>query len=138
MCYSYNMTAGRPTVLDDDTLLKIKELYLEGKNMREISEILEIPYKTMEGWKLRNYEGFSDKMISYRLERMFEKSINNIEVLQDSEDERVNLQANSLIAESVGKKWFSKRVEQTGADGKDLPTPILMSITKDESGAEKA
>lgn len=114
------MTAGRPTVLDEEMLLKIKELYLDGKNMREISDILEIPYKTMEGWKLRNYEGFKDKMIEMRLERMFDKSIDNIEVLQESEDERVNMQVNLTIAETVGKKWFSKRQELTGKDGKDL------------------
>lgn len=119
---------GRPTVLDSELFLKIKELYLDGKNMKEISEILDIPYKTIEGWKLRNYEGFNDKMIEARLERMFEKSINNIEILQDSEDERVNLQANSLVAETVGKKWFSKRSELTGKDGKDLPTPILNGV----------
>lgn len=122
------MTAGRPTVLDDEMFLKIKELYLDGKNMKEISEILDIPYKTMEGWKTRNYEGFSDKMIEFRLERMFEKSVANIEILQDSEDERVNLQANSLVAETVGKKWFSKRSELTGKDGKEL-------IPSDESKA---
>lgn len=112
--------AGRPTEIDDELFLKIKELFLDGKNMREVAETLEIPYKTMEGWKTRNYKGFSDKMIEFRLERMFEKSINNIEVLQDSEDEKVNLQANSLVAETVGKKWFSKRSELTGAEGKDL------------------
>lgn len=126
------MTAGRPTILDDETFLKIRELYLDGKNMKEISEILDIPYKTMEGWKLRNYEGFKDKMLETRLERMFEKSIDNIEVLQDSEDERVNLQANSLVAETVGKKWFSKRSELTGKDGKDLPTPILSGVIKQD------
>lgn len=114
------MTAGRPTTLNDETFLKIKELYLDGKNMKEISEILDIPYKTMEGWKLRNYEGFKDKMIEYRLERMFDKSIENIEVLQDSEDERVNMQVNLTVAETVGKKWFSKRIEQTGKDGEPL------------------
>lgn len=111
---------GRPTALTDETFLKIKELYMEGKNMKEISEILDIPYKTMEGWKLRNYEGFKDKMIEYRLERMFDKSIENIEILQDSEDERVNMQVNLTVAETVGKKWFSKRVEQTGKDGEPL------------------
>lgn len=126
---------GRPTALDEELLLKIKGLYLDGKNFKEISEILDISYKTMEGWRLRNYEGFADKVLTYRLERMFEKSINNIEVLQDSEDERVNLQANSLVAESVGKKWFSKRTEMTGADGKEL-IPDKQSTEKAEQAIQ--
>jgi hypothetical protein len=122
---------GRPTTLDEEMFLKIKELILDGKNMKEMSEILDIPYKTMEGWKTRNYEGFSDKVLSYQLERMFQKSIVNIEVLQDSEDERVSLQANLEVAKRIGKKYFSERIEQTGADG----SPLV--ITFDESFKNK-
>lgn len=114
------MTAGRPTILDDEMLLKIKALVIDGKTMVEIAEILEIPYKTMEGWKTRNYEGFDDKMLSYRLERMFQKSLTNIEVLQDDEDKNVSLKANTLVAKGIGKKYFSERVEQTGVDGQPL------------------
>ena len=116
---------GRPTLLDEDLFRKIKALYTEGKNLREVSEILELSYATVRDWQYENYQGFADKLIEWRLMRMFDKSISNIEVLQESEDERVNLQANTLVAETVGKKWFSKRVEQTGADGKDLPVPII-------------
>lgn len=125
--------AGRPTDLDDETLLKIKDLFISGRNLVEISESLKIPYKTLEGWKTRNYKGFSDKLIEFRLERMFEKSVVRIEQHQDSEDERVSLQANELVAKTVGKKFFSTRTEITGKDGKDLPTPILATIVqKDE------
>lgn len=114
------MTAGRPTTLDKELLLKIKALVLEGNNMKKIAEAVGVSYRTMEGWKLRNYEGFADKMLEFRLERMFEKSVTNIEVLQSSEDERVNLQANTLVAETIGKKFFSKRTELTGKDGEKL------------------
>lgn len=114
------MAAGRPTTLDKELLLKIKALVLEGNNMKKIAEAVGVSYRTMEGWKLRNYEGFADKMLEFRLERMFEKSVTNIEVLQSSEDERVNLQANTLVAETIGKKFFSKRTELTGKDGEKL------------------
>lgn len=123
---------GRPSQLDDEQfLLKIRELVLDNKTEKEMQEILDIPKGTWDYWKWKNYNGFQDKLINYRLERMLDKGINNLELLQDSEDERVNLQANSLVVESIGKKWFSKRVEQTGADGKDLPVPIIQ-IKRDD------
>jgi len=120
---------GRPTVLTDETFLKIKEYYLDGKTYKEICEILDIPVKTFEGWKLRNYEGFKDKMIEARLERMFETSMNEIETLQTDEDSRVRLQANHLVAKAAGKKWFSDRVEHTGKDGEALRIVFDTSFT---------
>ena len=127
------MTAGRPTILDDEMLLKIKALVIDGKTMVEIAEILEIPYKTMEGWKTRNYEGFDDKMLSYRLERMFQKSLTNIEVLQDDKDKNVSLKANTLVAKGIGKKYFSERVEQTGVDGQPLVISFDSTFNKNAS-----
>jgi hypothetical protein len=37
---------GRPTKLDDEFYLKIKALVLEGKDMVEVAEALEVPHKT--------------------------------------------------------------------------------------------
>jgi len=123
---------GRPSLLDDkEYLMKIKELYLEGKTENEIQEILEIPKGTWNYWKYQNYHNFQENLLSYRLERMFQKSLNHIEALQASEDERVQLQANTLVAKGIGKKHFSERVEQTGADGAPL------TITFDDSFKNK-
>lgn len=123
---------GRPTELDNEMFLKIRHLVLDGKNMVEIAEILEVPYKTMEGWKTRNYEGFRDKWLQFQLEEMFQTSLTQIRVLQESEDERVALQANSLVAKGIGKKYFSERVEQTGADGEKLQ-PIVVNYIKPDA-----
>lgn len=114
------MTAGRPTNLDDELFLKIEELVLDGKNMAQIAEILDIPYKTMEGWKTRNYEGFRDKMLNFQLQEMFRTSLVQIRLKQESEDERVNLQANLEVAKRIGKKYFSERTEVTGKDGEAI------------------
>ena len=104
-------TSGRPTKLDAMLFRKIRELVIDGNNLREIAEILEIPYATMRDWEYENYESFSDKMLSYKHERMLRKAETNIEVLQESEDEKVNLQANALVLETLGKKHYSKRID---------------------------
>lgn len=112
---------GRPSILDDEqSVLKIRELVKEGMTEAEMQQILDIPKGTWDYWKWKNYQGFQDKLISYRHERMLEKAELNIEVLQDSEDERVALQANTFVAETLGKKEYSKRNELTGTDGKAL------------------
>lgn len=111
---------GRPTVLDEELRLKIKELVLDGKNMKQVAEILEIPYKTMEGWKTRNYEGFADAYLSYEHERKLIKAEAKIETLIDSDDDKVALNAATFIAETLGKKSYSKRSELTGADGRPM------------------
>ena len=122
---------GRPSQLDDEQfLLKIRDLVIESKTEAEMQKILDIPKGTWDYWKWKNYNGFQDKLINYRLERMLDKGINNLEILQDSEDERVNLQANSLVVESVGKKWFSKRTEMTGKDGERLTISFDSSFEK--------
>lgn len=125
---------GRPSLLDDEQfLLKIKNLYLDGKNEKEIQQILEVPSGTWEYWKWKNYQGFADVLLSYKHERMIRKAEANVEVLMESEDERIQADMSKFILETVGKRNYSKRIESTGADGKDLPTPIiqLQSIVKE-------
>jgi len=130
---------GRPSLLDDEQfLLKIKDLYLDGKNEKEIAEILEIPLNTWNYWKWKNYQSFSDKLLSYKHERLIQKAEANVEVLMESEDERIQADMSKFILETVGKRNYSKRIESTGADGKDLPTPIiqLQNVQSDNSNQE--
>lgn len=119
------MNPGRPTLLDEHLFRKIRELVLDGNNLRQVSEALEIPYATMRDWEYENYKSFSDKMLSYKHERMLLKAESNVEVLMSAEDDRVKLDASKFTLEALNKKFYSKRVEQTGADGKELPVPIL-------------
>jgi hypothetical protein len=117
---------GRPSQLEDkEFLLKIRELVLDYKSEVEMQEILEIPKGTWNTWKYTNFHNFSDIMLSYKHERMLRKAEANVEVLMESEDERVASDISKFVMETVGKKTYSKRVEQTGADGKDLPVPII-------------
>lgn len=117
---------GRPSQLDDkEFFLKIRELILDGCTYEKVQEILEIPKGTWNHWYYNNTHNFQDILMTYRHERMIRKAEANVEVLMESEDERVMADITKFTLETVGKKNYSKRVEQTGADGKDLPTPIL-------------
>lgn len=128
---------GRPSQLDDEQfLLKIKELVLEYKTEKEIAEILEVPLSTWNYWKWSNFHSFSDKLLSYRHERILKKAESNVEVLLESEDERVQADMTKFSLETLGKAIYSKRSELTGKDGKDLPTPILGNVQLNNSSIE--
>lgn len=120
---------GRPSQLDDEQfLLKIRELYLQYKTDKEIAEILEVPIGTWDYWKWKNYQGFTDKLLTFKHERILRKAEANVEVLLESEDERVAADMTKFSLETLGKTHYSKRSELTGKDGKDLPTPILGNV----------
>lgn len=113
---------GRPSELDDEQfLLKIRELVLQGTSELEMQKILDIPSGTWDYWKWKNYQGFADKLMTYRHDRILAKAEANVEVLLESEDERVVADITKFSLETLGKdKGFSKRIEQTGKDGEPL------------------
>ena len=55
----------------------------------------------------------------------------NLEVLQESEDERVALQANTFIMETVGKKNYSKKTETEGTLKLEVQPISGMKIVQD-------
>lgn len=124
---------GRPSLLEDKKfMLKIKELYLDGMTEDSIQEILEVPKGTWNYWKHSNFHNFKDILLSYKHERMLNKAESNLDILMGAEDDRVKLDASKFVAETIGKKNYSKRVEQGGLDGKELPTPILYVFNNDK------
>ncbi len=117
---------GRPSQLDDEQfLLKIKELLLDGKTEKEIAEILEIPTGTWDYWKWKNYQGFADKMLSYKHERIIQKAESNLEQLLEGDDDRIRADLSKFALETLSKKNYSKRTELTGNEGKDLQINIV-------------
>lgn len=61
-----------------------------------------------------------------RRKRMLIKAENRLEQLIESKDERVAADVGKFIAKTIGKEeGYSERTEHTGANGKDLPTPII-------------
>jgi len=128
---------GRPSQLQDDQfLLKIRDLVLEGATEEVMQQKLDIPKGTWDYWKWKNYESFQDKLLAYKHERMIRKAEMNIEVLQDSEDEKVNLQANTFVLETLGKKNFSKRSEVTGADGESINMGVIILPAKNATATD--
>jgi transposase len=118
---------GRPSVLNDELKREIRDLVLEGKNGREVSEIIGVPYDTFRGWLHKDIDaasGFAEQMTTWRHERMLAKAEANIEQLQEAENDKVRLQANTFVAETLGKKRFAKRSEVTGEGG----SPITLQV----------
>jgi len=124
---------GRPSQLDDEQfLLKIKELFLQYKTEKEIAEILEVPIGTWDYWKWKNYQGFSDKLLSYKHERIIRKAESNVEVLLASEDERVVADMTKFSLETLGKSNYSKKTE-SDIRIKEMPKPILENVQLNDS-----
>lgn len=124
---------GRPTELDNELLVKIKECIVEGKNYLETSQEIGVPYDTFCGWKKRNYDGFADRLLTYEHERMVKKAEKRIEQLIYSEDDRVSLNASTFIAETLGKKNYSKRTEIEGKTELVVKQITGMSIIDDNA-----
>lgn len=119
-----NTEVGRPSQLKDEQfLLKIKELVLLGATEAVMQQELEIPKGTWDYWKWKNYEGFQDKLLSYKHERILLKAEANLEQLMEGDDDRIRADLSKFALETLNKKHYSKRVEQTGADGKPLILP---------------
>lgn len=123
---------GRPSQLDDKGFfLKIRELVLDGQSYLEIQKILDIPLGTWNHWYYNNTHNFQDILLSYKHERMIKKAEANLEVLQESEDERVNLQANTFVLETLSKNKYSKKTEQDGKLTLEIQPITGMKIIKD-------
>lgn len=123
---------GRPSQLDDEQfLLKIKELYLDGKNEKQIAEILEVPIGTWDYWKWKNYQGFADRLLSYKHERIIRKAEANLEQLLDGEDDKIRADLSKFALETLSKKQYSKRSDLT-SDDKPIVFPTAINIIKPE------
>lgn len=116
---------ARPTDLTDELTLQIRKFVLEGQSYKNIQQILEIPDGTWDAWVYKDHKDFRKMLTDWKHERMIKKAELNVEVLQESEDEKVALQANTFVLETLGKKNYSKRSEMTGADGKDLVVQVV-------------
>lgn len=128
-----NKEVGRPSQLKDDQfLLKIRELVLQGATEAVMQQALDIPKGTWDYWKWKNYEGFQDILLSYKHERILNKAEANLEQLMDGEDERIRADLSKFALETLNKRHYSKRQEQTGKDGEALQA-VLVKFINDEN-----
>lgn len=138
---------GRPTELTDELRLKIKSELIdldERPTMAKISELTGIPYETVKYWVFKNYKQFAEFLDGLKRDWKLARAQENIEefltmtventgatkkgdvfTYDDPKLMKIKADATFFVAETLGKQRYSKRTEMTGADGKDLPTPII-------------
>lgn len=148
------MPAGRPTELNDKFCLKIRGLIFEGKDYQEIRKILKISKGTWDFWHAENYQAFAERLAEFKKQYRLMKSERNIDdildlevlepivsmigVIKDKDGNivtkinhnllRIKADTSKFVAETIGKTDYSKRIETTGKNGKDLPTPVAAII----------
>lgn len=122
---------GRPSSLNEELVGKIRELFMEGKTWEEIAVATGESFYTIEGWRQRNYCGFGDKVELWKMERRLKKAEKNIDtILEITPETNTQLEVVSdmskFVAETLGKKHYSKKVEQDlSNDGKPITFTII-------------
>jgi len=134
------------SILSKDLCLKIRKEILNGSNYVQARENLEIKEGTWDSWYWEDKtipdikQGFRTFVKNAKYERMMNAVTSNIEeflYLNDLRDDgktdpalaKLRQDTTKFVAERLGKIDFSTRVEQTGADGKDL-VPTSINIIK--------
>lgn len=79
-----------------------------------------------------------EKLGKEKLVKKAEKVLENCLDYSDEEPVKMKLKQDTakFVASRLGKKNWSERQELTGKDGKDLPTPILGYVSKDNSNRQ--
>ena len=121
---------GRPSILDKELFSKIKQCILNGNDLRNTAKICEINETTLYNWTADNYLNITDKIEGWRRDRKLKLAENNLEAIlclgvSDKDSLKVVSDITKFTLETLNKKDYSKRNEMTGADGRDLPTPII-------------
>lgn len=135
-----NQKRGPKSELNEELLGEIKDLILEGKDLKTIAKTLGILTDTFYQWKCKNYQGLNDKIDGWKRDRKLMKAEENIQELlemntsnvrmtdsghevefKDSGLVRVKADMSKFVAETLGKnKGYAKRSELTGAEGEAL------------------
>lgn len=121
---------GPETLLTDELFGKIKSNVFIGGSYKDIAERSGIPLTTFYTWHSDNYLGLADKIQIWRLQSKLDKADRNIDgildlSIDDKESLKVVADMSKFVKETLDKPNYSKRVEQTGADGKDLQITVV-------------
>jgi fructosamine-3-kinase len=116
----------------------IKEWVLEGKTLKEMASLSEIPENTFYCWSSDNYLGFADKIEGWKRDRKLMLADKNIEKIlqlsvEDKDFVRTVSDMSKFVKETLDKENYSKRAELTGKDGNEfLAQPILVKFLECE------
>jgi len=132
-------SVGQPTKLTKEVFASIREYIIDGKNLKEIAEIIEIPYSTVTGWTWANQDNISNLIEGWKrdrklmlanrnIEQFLEMGTKNTKINDKGEDYifvdtglvRVKADMSKFVAETLGRDNYSKRSELTGKDGEAI------------------
>jgi len=113
---------GRPSELTDELVGKIKQWTLEGKNLKEMANLSQIPENTFYCWSSDNYLNIADKIEGWRRDRKLmladitSDTIQTLPVFDetgklDKELLKIKQKEAEFIRETLGKVIYSKRTE---------------------------
>jgi len=114
------MPAGRPTIMTEQTIQVLEAAFSVGASDLEACFLANISKSTLYNYQNENPEFLERKemlknMPNYKAKKLIVQKI-------EEGDEK---QANWWLERKGKDEGFSLRTEMTGADGKDLPVPIL-------------
>ena len=106
--------AGRNTILDEELFRKIKQSILNGNDLRETAKVCEIQESTLYCWSSDNYLNLADKIEGWKRDRKLMLAEKNIEAIltlgiSDKESLKTVADTSKFVAETLGKKNYSKR-----------------------------
>jgi hypothetical protein len=124
---------GRPSVLDELDLNKLKKLILQGENDKTIANEMGIDPGTFSNWKIANFRGFFTFYQQCVAERMLNNAIKELEkiaTMNVSEDDdprllKIKSDVNTWIAERTNTSLYRTVKE----DDKNKSKPINIAIT---------
>ena len=134
--------AGRPTHLDKQLFSKIKENILQGFDLRNTAKNIDIPESTLYGWHSDNYLNLADKIEGWKRDRMLKLAEGNLEAIlclgiSDKDSLKVVQDTAKFVSETLGKKTYSKQVNQDiTSGGKPLYLPSQVINKYDKSTSE--
>lgn len=117
---------GRKTDLTEDLFRQIKESILNGNDLRETAKVCDIPESTLYTWHSDNYLNLTDKVLSWKHERMLKLAETNLEGIMglgisDKDSIKVVADVSKFVSETLGKKNYSKQVNtDLTSGGKEL------------------
>lgn len=105
----------------EDITLKVRKLYLDGQSYINIQKELDIPANTWDSWVYKDYKDFRTNLQKFKHERIIRKAEAELEVLMESEDERIKTSNLQFALKTLAKdQGYSERQEITGKDGENL------------------
>ena len=119
---------------EKDSIIQSLKPFLEmGLSRNKACEAIGLPPQTLSNWVV-NDDALGMKLRGYENTLNYLAISNIASALQaEAETEGPRKDMSTWWAERRMKEAFSTRTENTGADGKDLPAPILVQFIGDDT-----